>query len=138
MPLSGIRTVFFFAFAIFPLLFPIGNRLWAAGTTYHVATSGRDSNPGTDIAPFRTIKKGVATLKPGDTLYVRAGTYFEAIDGIPGGISWDNPVTVAAAPGHSVTLKAPVGSAQVISFVRPTQRSIVIDGLVIDGSDARS
>ena len=137
MPLSGIRTVFFFAFAIFPLLFPIGNRLWAAGTTYHVATSGRDSNPGTDIAPFRTIKKGVATLKPGDTLYVRAGTYFEAIDGIPGGISWDNPVTVAAAPGHSVTLKAPVGSAQVISFVRPTQRYIVIDGLVIDGSDAQ-
>ena len=133
----AIKAIILFFASVLLTIIASGTRSWAGGEVYYVASSGRDSNPGTDIAPFRTIEKGAAALKPGDTLYVRAGTYIEALHGIPGGTSWNNPVTVAAAPGHSVTLRAPVGSAQVISFAGPTQRYIIIDGLVIDGSDAQ-
>ncbi|MDR3734158.1 MAG: right-handed parallel beta-helix repeat-containing protein [Acidobacteriaceae bacterium] len=45
----------------------------------YVATNGSDSNPGTLTAPFKTIDKGISMLTPGDTLYVRAGVYTEAL-----------------------------------------------------------
>lgn len=43
--------------------------------TYHVSPTGNDNNPGTNSSPFKTINKGVATMSPGDTLSVAAGTY---------------------------------------------------------------
>ena len=63
----------------------------ADGATYYVATNGNDSNPGTISQPFRTVGKGTSALKPGDALYLRAGTY----DAIIGG--WDIP---AGSPGQ--------------------------------------
>jgi hypothetical protein len=46
---------------------------------YYVATAGgggSNSNPGTAGSPFLTIQYGVDHLtSPGDTLYIRAGTY---------------------------------------------------------------
>jgi parallel beta helix pectate lyase-like protein len=44
------------------------------GKTYTVATTGSDSNNGIS-APFRTLRKGVAALRSGDTLVIKAGTY---------------------------------------------------------------
>ena len=45
--------------------------------TYWVATDGSDSNAGTSNAPFATPQKAVtlSTLAPGDTIYLRGGTY---------------------------------------------------------------
>ena len=83
----------------------------ANATTYYVATTGSDSNPGTSSQPFRTIVEGVKKLSAGDTLYVKSGTYAESIwnfsggSKIPNGSSWNNPITVAAFPGHTVTIK---------------------------------
>ena len=37
---------------------------------YFVAPSGNDGNSGTEKDPFRTIQKGVNTLKPGDVLTI--------------------------------------------------------------------
>jgi hypothetical protein len=51
----------------------------AYGATYYVATNGSDSNPGTIDQPFATINRGAAGLRPGDTLYVRGGTYFQTV-----------------------------------------------------------
>jgi len=47
----------------------------AEAATYYVATTGDDANSGTLAQPFRTLGQGVSVLRPGDTLYVRAGTY---------------------------------------------------------------
>ena len=44
---------------------------------YYVAIAGSDSNSGGQSSPFRTVKKGISILKPGDTLYIRAGNYGE-------------------------------------------------------------
>ena len=41
--------------------------------TYYVAIAGSDSNLGSQSSPFRTVKKGISILKPGDTLYIRGG-----------------------------------------------------------------
>lgn len=49
----------------------------SVSTEYYVAKSGHDSNSGTEISPFRTIKQGASSLSAGDTLYVRGGTYRE-------------------------------------------------------------
>src|SRR5262249_57275556 len=43
--------------------------------TYYVDTNGSDSNPGTEEQPFQTLSTGVLVLSPGDTLYVKNGTY---------------------------------------------------------------
>ncbi|OGO22613.1 MAG: hypothetical protein A2144_13990, partial [Chloroflexi bacterium RBG_16_50_9] len=48
---------------------PIGTRY------YYVATTGSDTNPGTEAQPFRTIQKAASIVVAGDTVLVRAGTY---------------------------------------------------------------
>ena len=102
---------------------------------HFVATTGSDANPGTETQPFRTIAHGVSGLIPGDTLYIMSGTYAEAlINSIPPGTSWDSPVTVAAYPGHTVTLQPNVGAGAVLYFRGP-QQYIVIDGLILDATN---
>jgi parallel beta-helix repeat protein len=48
-------------------------------TEYYVAMDGYATNPGTLSRPWGTIAKANATLQPGDTVYIRAGTYRETI-----------------------------------------------------------
>lgn len=43
--------------------------------TYYVAPNGSDSNPGTQAAPFATLQKAHDVANPGDTIYMRGGTY---------------------------------------------------------------
>ncbi len=73
------------------------------GNTYYVAKSGNDNNPGTETQPWLTIQKAANTLKSGDTVYIKTGTYKERIytinSGLPG-----NYITFAAYPGDAVTI----------------------------------
>lgn len=105
-------------------------------SVYYVATTGEDSNSGTKISPFKTIKKGVTVLSAGDTLYVKSGTYKETIvswdTAVSHGTSWDNPITIAAFPGDTVTIEAPRGRAAV--WIKdPTVKYLIIDGFIMDG-----
>lgn len=59
----------------FPLSLSISVSAHAAD--YYVATSGSDSNPGSQGSPFRTIKKGADVAHAGDTVHVLPGTYNE-------------------------------------------------------------
>jgi hypothetical protein len=71
--------------------------------TYYVAPSGNDAGPGTEAQPWRTIKAAGKRLQPGDTVYIKAGTYRERVipsrSGTPG-----KPITYAAFPGDAVTI----------------------------------
>ncbi|MGE5607819.1 MAG: DUF1565 domain-containing protein, partial [Bacillota bacterium] len=44
---------------------------WA--TEFHVATNGKDSNPGTPGSPLRTIQRGAELAQPGDVITVHEG-----------------------------------------------------------------
>lgn len=53
--------------------------IWVHGADYVVAPAGDDNNPGTQAQPFRTIQRAADRLKPGDTCFVRGGTYRETV-----------------------------------------------------------
>ena len=63
-------------------------------STYYVATNGKDTNPGTLDLPFKTIQHAVSVLDAGDSVYIRGGTYREAIsiEDLHG--TKDNPITI--------------------------------------------
>jgi hypothetical protein len=104
--------------------------------TWFVATTGHDEDPGTEGQPFRTITRAVKVLAPGDTLYIRAGTYPESLmNVIPAGTSWERPVRVAAFPGDGrVILKPEAGAYRVLHFEGARTAYISIEDLVLDGS----
>jgi hypothetical protein len=41
----------------------------------YVAPNGRDDNPGTRERPFATVQRAEAAVGPGDTVFIRGGTY---------------------------------------------------------------
>ena len=45
-------------------------------SSYYVAANGSDSNSGTQQYPFATIAYAVKLAQPGDTIYIRGGTYY--------------------------------------------------------------
>ena len=55
---------------------------WA--TTYYVATTGKDSNSGTQSAPFKTINKAAKVVQAGDTVRVLPGQYAAAGSSVHG------------------------------------------------------
>lgn len=57
----------------------------ALAATYYVAPNGNDNNPGTLSSPWKTISKANSTLAPGDTVFIRAGTYSEQIKPVRSG-----------------------------------------------------
>jgi hypothetical protein len=102
--------------------------------TYYVATTGNDDNAGTQARPFRTIRKGLTTLRAGDTLYLRGGRYNEGIKNtskqtIPSGNSWANPVTIAGYRGEDVTIQGGVS----LRTYGGSLRYLVFDNLIMDG-----
>lgn len=81
-----------------------GNDAYAS--TYVVAPAGKDSGSGTVASPWRSIKKGMEALRPGDVLLVRGGTYTEEVTGLD--LRKGTPsarLTVKAYPGERPVLR---------------------------------
>jgi parallel beta-helix repeat protein len=57
----------------------VQNSVTTSGNHLYVATTGSDSNPGTQSAPFRTIQKAANVVSAGTTVHVAPGTYAETI-----------------------------------------------------------
>lgn len=109
----------------------------ARAATYYVSTGGRDSNAGTEAAPFRTIARGSRELAPGDTLLIRAGTYDETMIHGRDGFVFQNGTAgaltrYAAYPGEEVTVR-PAAGGFVVWFSRRTSY-IEVSGLRLDGT----
>ncbi|HSK47901.1 MAG TPA: right-handed parallel beta-helix repeat-containing protein [Coriobacteriia bacterium] len=51
----------------------------AAARSRYVSPSGSNSNSGTSSSPWKTISKAAGEARPGDTIYVRPGTYAERV-----------------------------------------------------------
>lgn len=87
------------------VLAPLAGASHAApsASVYYVAPTGDDANPGTLAQPWRTIQHAANQLTPGDTVYIRAGTYHEHVNVTRSGSAgaW---LTLAAYPGETPTV----------------------------------
>ena len=73
---------------------------WASHA-YYVATDGDDANPGTQTQPWRTIQHAADVLRPGDTVYVRAGIYYEDVEIRVSGSASGGYITFRNYPGET-------------------------------------
>ncbi|MGV3614772.1 MAG: right-handed parallel beta-helix repeat-containing protein [Fimbriimonas sp.] len=100
-----------------------------------VAPSGDDANPGTADRPFRTIQRGADAAGPGDTVTVRGGTYPEAVRLTKSGRYFNRPITLTAAAGETVALKAlDTGGQDHLTLRGLTIRNATGVGLLVQGS----
>jgi hypothetical protein len=74
-----------------------------AGNAFFVSVRGSDGNPGSLAKPWRTVTFALTRLRPGDTLYVRGGTYFERPTVSVSGTAAD-PITIQSYPGETAVI----------------------------------
>ncbi len=80
-----------------------GTEIAAEKSAIYVSTTGDDGNSGTLEKPFKTIQKGVSMAKPGETVYIRGGTYHEVVSVDNSGTS-EKIITISGYPGEKVIL----------------------------------
>lgn len=120
--------------SILTLAFLVALRGAAQAATSYVAPTGNDTASGSVSDPFRTLAKGVASLKSGDTLVLRGGTYTQSLSSPPSG-SAAQPTVVRAYPGETPVLKPDDAHTTSTNVAHIDNRSyITIDGLVMDGA----
>ena len=72
----------------------------AGGPKFFVdAARGNDADAGTEKAPWKTVGHAVRQLKPGETLYLRGGTYYEKVRLARSGTA-EAPIVIASYPGE--------------------------------------
>ena len=75
----------------------------ASSVTWYVATTGSDAAAGDISHPFKTIQHAVDVAQAGHTIYVRGGTYKQAITMKHSGTA-GNPITIAGAAGETAII----------------------------------
>ena len=99
-----------------------------ASGMYYVAPYGDDTNPGTIDMPWRTMRKPANTLQPGETVFVRGGTYREivapAFSGLPG-----QYITYQAYPGEEVVIDG--GNSRAYGFYLYRINYVRVNGFTI-------
>ena len=75
----------------------------AAGPAYYVDAKAGDGGDGSAQKPWKTIEAAAKRLKPGDTLVLRGGTYFEWVTLQLLGTA-KAPITIRSAPGEVAIL----------------------------------
>jgi hypothetical protein len=75
-------------------------------SSFYVSTTGDDSNPGTQTAPWRTIQHAADTVRAGSTVNVRGGVYEELVSIKASGDATDGYITFRSHPGETAVLDA--------------------------------
>ncbi len=77
-----------------------------ANSSFYVSTTGSDSNPGTQAAPWRTVQHAADTVRAGGTVNVRGGIYEELVTIKASGSATDGFITFRSYPGETAILDA--------------------------------
>jgi parallel beta-helix repeat protein len=128
--MSVISAVFAIAAAFVGLCLP------AFAADRYVATSGSDTNPGTNTHPWATLQHAVDSVSPGDTILVAAGSY--AGCRITRSGTAPAPCTLKAQPGAKVLVNSARPRSLYGSFIEAQADEGVsywtIEGLEVAGS----
>ena len=77
-----------------------------ANSSFYVSTTGDDSNPGTQAAPWRNVQHAADVARAGSTVNVRGGVYEELVTIKASGNTTDGYVTFRSYPGETAVLDA--------------------------------
>jgi hypothetical protein len=77
-----------------------------SNSSFYVSTTGADSNPGTQSAPWRTVQHAADTVRAGGTVNVRGGIYEELVNIKASGNASDGFITFRSYPGETAVLDA--------------------------------
>ena len=75
-------------------------------SSFYVSTTGNDSNPGTQTAPWRTVQHAADAARAGSTVNVRGGIYEELVSTNVSGNATDGFITFRSYPGETAVLDA--------------------------------
>jgi hypothetical protein len=102
-------------------------------SSFYVATTGSDSNPGTQSAPWRTVQHAADTARAGSIVNVRGGIYEELVNINASGNASDGFITLRSYPGETAVLDAtrftPTGRQAVLTI--HNQSYVRIEGFEI-------
>jgi Right handed beta helix region len=91
---------------LFILLACVSGALAQPNSSFYVATTGNDSNPGTQSSPWRTIQHAADTARAGSTVNVRGGIYEEVVAIKESGNVSEGFITFRSYPGETAVLEA--------------------------------
>jgi parallel beta-helix repeat protein len=114
MPPSRSR----FAASLLALCFSLATSCGDAAVYYVDGTSGHDSATGTQDQPFETISHGVQILRPGDSLHIASGVYYEAV-----------AIAVSGTAEQKITI---VGDGPTRPLVKNLEDAFLVSGSYID------
>src|SRR5215475_13587310 len=92
--------------SLFVLFVCVSGAFAQANTSFYVATTGNDSNPGTQTSPWRTVQHAADTARAGSTINVRAGIYEELVTIHASGNPSEGYITFRSYPGETAILDA--------------------------------
>ena len=108
----------------------------AHGATYYVsASTGSDSNPGSQPSPFKRITKALTVATSGDTINVLPGTY-DVANGEVFPITMKSGVELVSASVRETVIDG-AGSNQRVFNLSGTSQSTLIKGFTVKGGLAR-
>jgi hypothetical protein len=106
--------------ALFVLLTCVCAAFGQRNSSFYVATGGKDTNPGTQTAPWRTVQHAADMARAGCTVYVRGGIYEELVTIRESGNASDGFITFRSYPGETAVLDAahftPSGRSAVLTI----------------------
>jgi len=88
------------------LLVCVSGAVGQAKSSFYVSTSGNDSNPGSQMAPWRTVQHAADTVRAGSTVNVRGGVYGELVSIKASGNATDGYITFQSYSGETAVLDA--------------------------------
>ena len=91
---------------LFMLLACVCGAFGQPNSSFYVATTGNNSNPGTQAAPWRTIQHAADTARAGSTVNVRGGIYEELVSINASGNATDGFITFRSYPCETAILEA--------------------------------
>lgn len=102
--------------------------------TWFVSPTGNDANAGTQASPFATLQKGHDMTNPGDTVFIRGGTYQTIKPAVAlGGIA----ISRSGKPGKPIRFLAYPGERPVFDFskLEIATNGTYTHGFYVTGSD---